>query len=46
MGERWQKDADGIFIFVSRHLAFILLCPFLEHYRPVYYLVQLLRSLP
>jgi hypothetical protein len=46
MVERWQKDADGILIFVSPRAAFHLaLCINLEHHRPVYSLPQSLRSL-
>jgi hypothetical protein len=40
MVERWQKDADGILIFVSHCVG--LSCCFvhkLEHYRPVYSLL-------
>ena len=46
MVERWQKDADGILIFVSPLVSIIiLLLPKLEYYRLVYFLPQSLRSL-
>ena len=45
MVERWQKDADGILIFVSPRVS----CPYclvhkLERHRPVYSLLQSLHS--
>jgi hypothetical protein len=46
MAERWQKDADGILIFVSpcvRHS--YCLVHKLEYYRPVYFLLPSLPSL-
>ena len=47
MVERWQKDADGILIFVSPRVAnpscFVLE---LEHCRPVYSLLLSLHSSP
>ena len=46
MVERWQKDADGILIFVSPRVA--IPCCFvleLEHCRPVYSLLLSLHSL-
>jgi hypothetical protein len=46
MVERWQKDADGILIFVSPRVGDP--CCFVykqEHYRPVYSLLLSLRSL-
>jgi hypothetical protein len=44
--ESWKNDADGILIFVRPPVA-IQACfvPKLEHYRPVYSLLQLLHSL-
>ena len=45
MVERWQKDADGILIFVSPRVANpCCFVPEPEHYRPVYSLLQSLRS--
>jgi Family of unknown function (DUF6535) len=44
--ERWQKDADGILIFVSlcrRQFCRLVHKP--EHYRPVYSPLRLLHSL-
>jgi hypothetical protein len=36
MAERWQKDADGILIFVSPRVdKFVPLVRNLEHFRPV-----------
>ena len=44
--ERWQKDADGILIFVSLCCRqFCRLVHKLEHYRPVYSQPRLLHSL-
>ena len=44
MAERWQKDADGILIFVSLRIGIHLFLPhILRHYRPAYSLLQLLR---
>ena len=48
MVERWQKDADGILIFVSPR---VFMCSVIylykqEHDRLVYSLPQSLRSLP
>jgi hypothetical protein len=46
MAESWQKDADGILIFVSPHVGVrISLCLRQEYYRPVYSLPLSLRSL-
>ena len=46
MVESWQKDADGILIFVSHVSEFILSVHKPEHYRPVYSLLPSLHSLP
>jgi hypothetical protein len=48
MVERWQKDADGILIFVSLISAIILHCLVhnLKRSRPVYSLLQSPHSLP
>jgi hypothetical protein len=45
MVERWQKDADGILIFASPCQYSYFLPHNLEHCRPVYSLLPLLRSL-
>ena len=46
MAESWQKDADGILIFVSPHVGVrISLCLRQEYYRLVYSLPLSLRSL-
>jgi hypothetical protein len=46
MVERWQKDADGILIFVSPWVdIFIVLCLKWHTYRLVYSLLLSLRSL-
>ena len=48
MVERWQKDADGILIFVS-YRGFMCIVIYMykqEHDRLVYSLPQSLRSLP
>jgi hypothetical protein len=45
MAERWQKDADGILIFVSPRVGkFVLLVRNLEHFRPVCSLLPSLHS--
>jgi hypothetical protein len=47
MAESWQKDADGILFFVSRHVGIqISLWIRREHYRLVCSLPQSLRSFP
>jgi hypothetical protein len=47
MAESWQKDADGILFFVSRHLGIhISLRIKREHYRRVCSLPQSLRFFP
>jgi hypothetical protein len=47
MAESWQKDADGILIFVSpRNGIRISLCLRQEYYRLVYSLPRLLHFLP
>ena len=46
MAESWQKDADGILIFVSPHVCIrTSLCLRPEYYRPVYSLPLSLHSL-
>jgi len=45
MVERWQKDADGILIFVSFRV-FMRIYIYVEHDRLVYSLPQSLHSLP
>jgi hypothetical protein len=48
MTDRWQKDADGILIFVSGLVA-ILIPTYVNnlwHYRPVYFLLPWLHYLP
>jgi hypothetical protein len=47
MAESWQKDADGILIFVSLRVDIqISSCLKQEHHRLVYSPPQLLRSFP
>jgi hypothetical protein len=43
--ENWQKDADGILIFVSPRVGIHIIAYKLAHYRPVYFPPQLLRCL-
>ena len=46
MVERWQKDADGILIFVSPRVGIhAVFCNKLKHYRLVYSLPPWLHSL-
>ena len=46
MTERWQKDADGILIFVSPRVCIYYYTHKLERCRPVYSLPSSLRYFP
>jgi hypothetical protein len=46
LAESWQKDADGILIFVSPLVGIQISLCMKHNYRPVYSLPQLLRSFP
>ena len=41
MAQRWEKDANGILIFVSLQHSFHLTSPNIKNNRPAYSLLQL-----